>query len=89
MGIEAGGYPASFTRSVLANYPGHGEHEIFLTGAQSQGIEGTMMDVAGKKALVTGANRGLGRAFAEALLEAGCIQGLRSATRGSRPFALT
>jgi NAD(P)-dependent dehydrogenase (short-subunit alcohol dehydrogenase family) len=30
-----------------------------------------MMDVAGKKALVTGANRGLGRAFAEALLEAG------------------
>jgi hypothetical protein len=71
MGIEAGGYPASFTRSVLANYPGHGEHEIFLTGAQSQGIEGTMMDVAGKKALVTGANRGLGRAFAEALLEAG------------------
>jgi len=30
-----------------------------------------MMDVAGKKALVTGANRGLGRAFAEALLKAG------------------
>ena len=30
-----------------------------------------MMDIAGKKALVTGANRGLGRAFAEALLEAG------------------
>src|SRR5271170_4656317 len=39
--------------------------------AQSQGTEGTIMDVAGKKALVTGANRGLGRAFAEALLEAG------------------
>ena len=30
-----------------------------------------MMDVAGKKALVTGANGGIGRAFAEALLEAG------------------
>jgi NAD(P)-dependent dehydrogenase (short-subunit alcohol dehydrogenase family) len=29
------------------------------------------MDITGKKALVTGANRGLGRAFAEALLEAG------------------
>lgn len=33
-----------------------------------------MMDVAGKKALVTGANRGLGRAFAEALLEAGAFK---------------
>ena len=32
------------------------------------------MDVAGKKALVTGANRGLGRAFAEALLEAGAFK---------------
>jgi NAD(P)-dependent dehydrogenase (short-subunit alcohol dehydrogenase family) len=30
-----------------------------------------MMDITGKKALVTGANRGLGRAFAEALLKAG------------------
>jgi NAD(P)-dependent dehydrogenase (short-subunit alcohol dehydrogenase family) len=29
------------------------------------------MDITGKKALVTGANRGLGRAFAEALLKAG------------------
>ena len=30
-----------------------------------------MRDITGKTALVTGANRGLGRAFAEALLEAG------------------
>jgi NAD(P)-dependent dehydrogenase (short-subunit alcohol dehydrogenase family) len=30
-----------------------------------------MMDIIGKTALVTGANRGLGRAFAGALLEAG------------------
>jgi NAD(P)-dependent dehydrogenase (short-subunit alcohol dehydrogenase family) len=29
------------------------------------------MDITGKKALITGANRGLGRAFAEALLNAG------------------
>ena len=32
------------------------------------------MDVRGKIALVTGANRGLGRAFAEALLEAGAAK---------------
>jgi NAD(P)-dependent dehydrogenase (short-subunit alcohol dehydrogenase family) len=30
-----------------------------------------MMDITGKTALVTGASRGLGRAFADALLEAG------------------
>jgi NAD(P)-dependent dehydrogenase (short-subunit alcohol dehydrogenase family) len=32
------------------------------------------MDIEGKIALVTGANRGLGRAFAEALLEAGAAK---------------
>ena len=32
------------------------------------------MDIRGKIALVTGANRGLGRAFAEALLEAGAAK---------------
>lgn len=32
------------------------------------------MDIRGKVALVTGANRGLGHAFAEALLEAGAIK---------------
>jgi NAD(P)-dependent dehydrogenase (short-subunit alcohol dehydrogenase family) len=32
------------------------------------------MDIRGKIALVTGANRGLGRAFAEALLEAGAAR---------------
>ena len=33
--------------------------------------DSTIMDIRGKAALVTGANRGLGRAFAEALLHAG------------------
>jgi NAD(P)-dependent dehydrogenase (short-subunit alcohol dehydrogenase family) len=33
--------------------------------------ESNVIDIRGKSALVTGANRGLGRAFAEALLEAG------------------
>jgi NAD(P)-dependent dehydrogenase (short-subunit alcohol dehydrogenase family) len=47
-----------------------------------------MMDIAGKKALVTGANRGLGRAFAEALLEAGAstvYAGARNSSMVSNP----
>jgi NAD(P)-dependent dehydrogenase (short-subunit alcohol dehydrogenase family) len=47
-----------------------------------------MMDIAGKKALVTGANRGLGRAFAEALLEAGAstvYAGARNPSMVSNP----
>jgi NAD(P)-dependent dehydrogenase (short-subunit alcohol dehydrogenase family) len=47
-----------------------------------------MMNIAGKKALVTGANRGLGRAFAEALLEAGAstvYAGARNPSMVSNP----
>jgi NAD(P)-dependent dehydrogenase (short-subunit alcohol dehydrogenase family) len=47
-----------------------------------------MMDITGKTALVTGANRGLGRAFAEALLEACASKvyaGARDPSTGSDP----
>jgi NAD(P)-dependent dehydrogenase (short-subunit alcohol dehydrogenase family) len=39
--------------------------------ARPENKESNVIDIRGKSALVTGANRGLGRAFAEALLEAG------------------
>ena len=47
-----------------------------------------MMDITGKTALVTGANRGLGRAFADALLEAGASKvyaGARDPSTVSEP----
>ena len=47
-----------------------------------------MVDITGKTALVTGANRGLGRAFADALLEAGASKvyaGARDPSTVSEP----